>query len=102
MGKFRTRDAIRSYDCWNVNSRTASGTLTAAPSGPGVFGAIIHLGGPPTDLGIFDNTTASGENIAYISGASAGQTYEFNTPFNVGLSVFVSGASRIAVKYVYD
>lgn len=94
-------EPTRVGECYSVGFRVASGTLSAA-AGKGVFVSVLHCGGGPTDIGIFDNTAASGGVWQlYISGASAGQEFMFNRQFDLGLSVQISGASKIAAKFLY-
>ena len=103
-GRFSLRSGTPSRigECYDFAYRVASGTLSAA-AGKGVFRSVMHLGGPPTDIGIFDNTAASGGSWqVYISGASAGQTYTFDREFNLGLAVQLSAAAKVGVKFLYE
>lgn len=72
-----------------TNIKTGVGTLKHIVVGETAAGAIT----------VYDNTAASGDIIAVLKSNIVEDTYIFNVPFTVGLTVVTAAASKITVVY---
>ena len=66
--------------------------------GPGTLQRIVNVDNAGT-VTVYDNTAASGTQIAIIDTAKALGTLEFNAPFSNGLTVVTATGAKITVIY---
>jgi hypothetical protein len=88
---------------WGYFSTTAAATNTVK-STPGQLGTLLVLGGTLGAITIYDNTAASGAQIANaftpatLAGGGPG-VYVFNVSFSVGLTIVTGTATVYTVLY---
>ena len=73
-------------------------TTTVCKYGPGTLQRIVNVDNAGT-VTVYDNTAASGTQIAVIDTAKALGTLEFNAPFSTGLTVVTATGAKITVIY---
>lgn len=73
-------------------------TTTILKYGAGTLQRIINVDNAG-DVTVYDNTAASGTQIAVIDTAKALGTLEFNAPFSNGLTIVTASSAKIVVVY---
>jgi len=73
-------------------------TTTILKYGAGILQRIINLDNAG-DVVVYDNTSATGAQIAVIDSAKALGTLEFNAHFSNGLTIVTTGTAKITVIY---
>lgn len=82
----------------------STATTTVVKTGAGQLNAVIVTGGTLGAITIYDNTAASGTNIAtaftptVLTGGGPG-VFVFNVAFSVGLTIVTGAATAITVTY---
>lgn len=76
----------------------STNTTTVLKYGAGNLHKIVNCDNAGTTT-IYDNTVASGSQIAVIDTAKALGDLSFNAPFNNGLTVVTSGGAKVAIIY---
>jgi len=73
-------------------------TTTVCKYGPGVLQKIVNLDNAGS-VTVYDNTAASGNQIAVIDTAKALGTLSFDAPFSTGLTIVSASGAKITVIY---
>jgi len=76
-------------------------TTTTVKSGAGFLHSITVLGGTLGTIAVYDNTAASGTEIAptFTPAAGAMETLIFDCQFSTGLTIITGAATVLSVSY---
>lgn len=83
----------------NLTNFVAAGT-TVLSTGPGVLeGVTVNTVAVTSSVKLYDNTAASGTVIATIATTAATGDFPFNGVFGKGLTVVITGAPDVTVRW---
>ena len=83
----------------NSYNTISTATTTAIKSASGFLHTITITGGTAGTIIVYDNTAASGTQIANFDSTAEMKTYIFDVSFGTGLTIITSAATKLTVSY---
>jgi len=83
-------------------SHITAAATTTVKTGAGRLNRILVNTTAAGTITIYDNTAGSGTVIGVMKASIVENSYLFNIPFNIGLTIVTAGASDLTVVYDED
>lgn len=83
----------------NSHKYISSATTTVCKTGSGQLKRITITESVASVITVYDNTAGSGTVLTAFKASAAEQSYEFQIPFHIGLTVVTAGSSKLNVVF---
>lgn len=83
------------YEVTNISTATT----TTVKTGGGVLHTLTINSTAAGTISLYDNTAASGTSLGIIAASAGVQTFTFDIPFRIGLTVVTAAASNVTLSF---